>query len=182
MKVKTNFTTCLCVSFLLLISVSAVHATIIGSALFDGLSGKFIYSYTVQNTSATATISSWLLEFSITPDWNPLDTNFGGDVTVPVGWSASAFFNPQNQDFSINFLVLGAEVGPGETLSGFSFPSALPPGNVTFSETLFTPPFTLSFNTGTTVGPTPEPGTWLLFSIGLAGLFIFGRIRKRHTG
>ena len=184
MKSKiTLFTISLCVTLsILIISGSVVHAMIIGSASFDSGTGKFIYSYTIDNTAEPVyEVTSWYIDIStFTADWTV------SDIIVPAGWSALPP-GPTQDFWTFSTLFGGAAVQPGDILSGFGFPSIHLPGSVDYSETLFNPiMWTLGSSSGVTAGPTsgviPEPGTLLLFTVGFAGLLIYGSIRKRKSG
>jgi hypothetical protein len=183
MKSKiTIFTLSLCVTLsILLLSETVVHATIIGSASFDAGAGKFIYSYTIDNSAEPVyEVTSWYLDIStFTADWTI------SDITVPAGWTADPPGGTQDfWAFSISWG--GAAVQPGDILSGFKFPSIHLPGSVMYSETLFdSSTWDLDYSAGTTTGPTsgviPEPGTLLLFTVGFAGVLIYSHIRRRNV-
>ena len=125
---KTLFIIRPCVTFsILFISASIVQATILGSVSGpDPITGKLTYSYTIDNTAEPVfEVTSWFLDVSaITPDWTIFD------MTVPASWFALPPTGTQDF-FTFSTLFGGAAVPAGGVLSGFEFPSALPPGSVT---------------------------------------------------
>ena len=135
---KTMFSLQWCVILsILLFSSTTGQALIEMQSVYDKATGQFTYSFTVDNTLGTFPIAAWTLEFSVTPDWNPLTVRSGGDVSVPnEAWFAIGGIPAEGgvaaQDF-ITF-VATADVPVGETLSGFSFPSAIPLGTITYFE------------------------------------------------
>jgi hypothetical protein len=140
------FAVCLCLTLsVLIVSGPVVHATIIGSVSGpDLITGKFTYSYTIDNSAEPVfEVTSWFLDVSaITPEWTVFD------ITIPADWSALPPTGTQDF-FTFSSLFGGAAVPAGGVLSGFSFPSTLPPGSVSFGETLFDPiTFSLDSATG----------------------------------
>ncbi|MBC8233689.1 hypothetical protein H8E77_29430 [bacterium] len=115
MNQKKLFAISFCVTLsILLVSGSVVHATIIGSASFDSITSKYIYSYTIDNTAEPVyEVTSWYIDLSgITPDWTV------SDITSPAGWAAAP--PGLTQDFwTFSTLFGGAAVAPGATLGGF---------------------------------------------------------------
>jgi hypothetical protein len=147
---------------------SPAPASIIGSALDNG-DGTFTYSFEVDNSSGSFDVSAWSLDLPFaTPDWDPFDAGFGGDVIVPDNWVAQPG-TPVTGLFAQDFVSLdpSSDVLVGTKLGGFSFKSSFRPGLVGYSE------FSAVGDavTGSTVGPAeavPEPDAALVFSLGLA--------------
>ncbi len=143
-------------------------AAIIGSHTANQ-DGSFTYVYTVDNTSGFFDIVAWSLEFPILPDWNPDDMSNQppGDVAVATDWiaqSGTPVTGMAAQDFiSIDMM---SEVLVGSSQAGFSFTSDISPGEIVYFE------FGGSGETeqGVTVGPIPEPSTWVIFGAVLAVL------------
>ncbi|HXK21732.1 MAG TPA: hypothetical protein VMS55_03545 [Myxococcota bacterium] len=164
----------------LVLFASPVPASIIGSALDNG-DGTFTYSFTVANSSGDFDVSAWSLDLPFAaPDWDPFDTGFGGDVTVPDNWVAQPG-TPVTGLFAQDFISLdpSSDVLVGTTLGGFSFKSSYRPGTVSYYE------FSAlgESATGSTTGPAqavPEPRAALVFALGL--VWVAFSLNRRARG
>lgn len=130
---------------------------------------SFLYSYELLNPS---TELENVFDVGVFFAGDPLD------VSSPTGWDSIAGLG------FINWFSLMPEndLPIGQTLTGFSFRSALGPGTIEF-RTLGADPVTGDVGqpvSGATVGPAavPEPGTLCLMALGLAGLVV--RHRRYH--
>lgn len=140
-------------------TTGSAHAVVIGSAVDNG-NGTYTYSYTIDNTGGTFDTVAFSLEFSFLSsliDWNQSDVAGGGDVVVPnLNWIAQAgvpTIGVSAQDFfSID---PSGDVLVGDSLSGFSFISALAPGVITY---FFQYGAGGESASGNTVGPVPGGG------------------------
>lgn len=176
-------------------------AFIVESHEFDEEEGLYTYTYQVHNTenidlnSDLFDISAWSLEFFVTPDWNQNDVlnDPPGDVGVPVSmsdwlshpatpsapqWIALAG-TPSIGLYAQDFVAVRPidDIVVNSILGGFSFTSAFAPGSIPYFEFGSTG----ARNSGLTVGPVPEPGTWLLFAFVLASLLLCQRLQRRLT-
>jgi hypothetical protein len=169
-----------------LLSTLSANALVSGSSL-DNLDGTYTYSYRIDNTAGTFDISAWSLEFPfLLPDWDPLDTFSGGDVSVPnLSWFASAGI-PVSGLSAQDFLSLdpAGDVLVGNSLDGFSFVSAFAPGTIPYHE--FSPLGDSA--SGNTVGPAlrvvavPDGGAGALIIGWLwLGSLVWVNRKQRHS-
>jgi len=170
---------------LLVLTLTApnTNAAVQGTATDNG-NGTYTYDFTVDNSGGNFDIFAWSLEFNFgLPDWNQNDTPIGGDVTVPnSGWAAQAG-TPTTGLSAQDFLSLdpSTDVLAGSMLSGFSFTSAFPPGEVSYN--MFSP--LGESGSGTTVGPAlvtgrvPDSGPGLVGFAVIGLLLIAGAARER---
>ncbi len=146
-----------------------------GGAVQDPSRGLYVYSYTVTNL--------------------PGSTDTLGGLTVNVDPSAdiSAIFGPPGWQSSFDMadaLVLWVSADPStdilpSSFGIFSFRSPLPPVPQDYLAIGFSD-FGIDFNTGTTVGPgaspstvVPEPGSLLVFGVGLLGVLSYRWKRRK---
>lgn len=169
------------------LSTGSVHATVLlvpAPPVFDAGTGLYTYSYTIDNSHGSFSIDNWQLVFSFsTPDWNQYDAASAplgevGGVVTPAGWVASPAFSAPGggsaQDFSV---ALGTAVGAGETLAGFVFQSALPPGPVTFWE--FGGLDSLSGSVSGPAGVPDSGASWVLLGLATGFWGVCGGGRRR---
>ena len=169
---------------ILLAAAPSAPGEITGSFVLNG-DGTITYFYQVDNSSGLFDVSQWSLDFDFAaPDWDPVDTFSGGDVTVPdLLWIADggdSVSGASAQDFLA--VDAAADVLVGTVRGGFSFTSSLPPGRVTYHE------FSAQGDSasGTTVGPTgviPEASSWVSgLTLGaLAGGLLIRRRSKSES-
>jgi len=170
----------LCLCLLASTSPGAITSTAINNG-----NGTYTYTYTIDNLAGSSPVGLFSLEFDFVPDWNPLDTLAGGDVSVPnsdwIAESGVPLTGVAAQDFIAS---PQADVPVGSTQSGFSFTSTKAPGTSIWR--IFDL-FGGGSTSGTTTGPSasgggphdvPEGGIgWLGCGL-LVGLLALTQLRK----
>jgi len=146
-------------------------ATILGTATPNG-DGTFTYAYSADNSSGAFDVAIWSLEFGIpVPDWNPLDTAAGGDVSVPnPNWVAGAGIPLLGQSAQ-DFISIGDDVLTGGVLGGFSFKSSYAPGHATYFEYSAGGDSTSGNTIGPALASVPEGGVGA-FGLAAIGLLL----------
>ena len=156
------------VGLLALVAPSAQAAPIVISTVQD-LHGTWLYEYSVSNPLGSG------------EDVYDFGVDFIGEATnivTPAGWD---YFYGQGTDTVPSFidwlsLSPDSDLLPGFTLAGFSFVSALGPGDIVYHIATTARPID-----GTTTGPVPEPGTLLLVGTGLTTLVARRRRARRQA-
>lgn len=142
-------------------------ALIVGEV--QDLGTEYLYSYTVDNSQGSFDIWMWSLEFNFLPDWVMTETEVGGEVTVPTDWLAQEGI-PNSAVATQDFLTFTADVLVGETVAGFSFVSAFPPGSVGYSQYGVTG----DVFSGNVLGPTSVPDGGALVGLWACALLLLG--------
>jgi hypothetical protein len=169
----------------LAISSQSASAVEIRSTVAGDTGAKWIYTYTVTNSSIAAGISEFRVFFPV-GDFDDLEV-----VGSPAGWDSIAIQpDPGIPDdgFFDSLLLDGAPIGVGESLGGFavrfSFFGSGTPGNQRF-EVLDPETFDV-IASGESVMDTeppvdvPEPGPAWLLTAGLMSLFLAVRNGPRR--
>lgn len=155
--------------------------------------GNWQYDYTITNDLAGLAIDSFSIDFA----YGLYSSLFV--EAVPVGWGSSFVFDPwdsitgpQTGAF-YGFADTNSEIGPGSSLSGFSVSFAwLLTDTDPLTGNLISPPLDSqygvltagdqAFNYSTvpagSSAPVPEPGTFALLGLGLAGLLGSGLVAR----
>jgi len=131
----------------------------------------YTYGYDVYN-DATSDENIWV--FTVYPGNVEVF-----DIAAPTGWTFVF------TDF-LTFVKWPSgdptyDIVPGGHQDGFGFKSYAPPGIVAYDvegSDAFGFPTGTTYES-TTIGPIPEPGTFLLLGVGLAGLAGYIRFRKK---
>ncbi len=136
----------LCLCLLAGSSPGAITSTAVNNG-----NGTYTYTYTIDNLAGSFPVGLFSLQLNFTPDWNPLDTLAGGDVTVPTpDWIAESGV-PVTGVAAQDFIASPqGDVAPGSSQGGFSFTSSKKPGIIGWIEFNL---FGGGSQSGTTTGP-----------------------------
>lgn len=166
-----------------------------GSVSLDAMTGLYDYSYTIDNTGGPGNVTQLYLQVNSIggADFYPTSYSSPAGWTFSVGWFAGSsctlfgecggFWSWQTPNGSPNGLP------SGQTLGGFSFETAVAPStSVANDYSLYYPYFPYDTVFGNVVAPdfllprpgpepfrTPEPTTYWLVLLGMAGLLFKAR-------
>jgi len=156
------------------LAVAQPIATVTGT--YSGpVGGLYTYSYSITNDT-TSPENIW--EFWVYPTV-PF-TNVS-QITDPSGWVIWDYFTDWSSFIQWFSIDPSYDITPGISLSGFSYQSAGPPGTISYDAGGSDPTTgwsTGNYASGTTVGATPEPATFLFLLTGVSGVLVHLR-RKR---
>ena len=202
------------VVFLLLLSncvTAQADSVLVGTVSFDGGTGLYTYSYTIDNTAGPVV---GIGNIAIIVDTNPFEYPFPPfpvPNTEPTGWNFGGAWTgtgpgtEDNPPFNEVGDIYGFDANPGPipvetTLSGFTFSVPVPPTmSLANDYFIFSPDY---LGPGTTLGglnhisgygyvvapdfasvtaTTPIPAAFPLFATGLGVMGLFGWRRKRKV-
>jgi hypothetical protein len=170
---------------------ASADAILISDVSFNGGTGLYTYSYTIDNTLGSSAI--WELAVMVgQPLGGPPTTPSPSFpvVTSPVGWTLGVAYsgsiaNPPYNEIGSFFDWDGftSPVQVGSTLSGFSITTYLAP-SISPQKNFF-----LNGNSGIVLygqiaaplAPVPEPSTWAMMLLGFLGLSFRAYWRKSQT-
>jgi hypothetical protein len=159
---------CWLFAFAILVFASVAQAGIVVDASVSASPGGFSYSYNTENQTAVG-----ILGFSLDV------TGDVGTIGSPAGWvSGTAVIGPGETLIDWVSTDVPFDVPAFGSLSGFMVASTDGPGTVAFS----TLDENFNFFDGSTTGPVasavPEPGSFVLFGLGLLSLLTARQIRR----
>ncbi|MBI5096675.1 MAG: PEP-CTERM sorting domain-containing protein [Nitrospirae bacterium] len=145
---------------------------------YDAGPNLWTYEATIFNDTADL-----LYDFVIYPTANPRGA---ADLTLE-GWGAADVVNTLPV-YLVHWMAdFGAEVQPGDTMSGFWFTysgdNAGDIGSLSYSvlwgwDVVNDAPFTFDGATIPASSPVPEPGTFVLMAMGILGISVIGFLRN----
>lgn len=155
-----------------LLFTQAALATVVGTSS-QVSPGIWEYSYEITN-DFSSTLDVWSFDLDLL--FQVLILN----ITSPTGWFSTPDPSvlPVYTDFISWYTPPGFGLYYGDSLSGFTFQTNLPPAPDMATYTLTDD----TTQTGSTVGPTPEPATLALFALGVAGIGRFVLKRRSQKG
>lgn len=142
------------------------------------------YTYRLDNRTGAFDIAAWSLDLDLpSPDWDPLDIDSGGEVSMPnenwIGGPGIPVAGRWAQDFLS--LSSGAEVLIGEELDGFWFLSHFLPGEVQYQEFSSFGDSAAGFTIGPAIPYTPVPETGIWAAGAVLGGFAAATCRRRRS-